>query len=194
MVVENPQASKLYGRAKAWRQEGQRLRRILLDSGLTEDVKWGKPCYTYDGKNVCIVQRMKDFLALLFFKGALLNDPDRILEVQGPNSRAGYRIRFTSVHAVETLAGSVTRLVRDAIRVEKAGLVVAKGVDSDYPSELLDRLADDPALRAAFENLTAGRRRGYALYFAGAKRSQTRGARIEKHRARILAGKGLHDP
>lgn len=192
-MPENPKVDASFTNATRWRQEADKLREILLDSELSEELKWGKPCYTYDGKNICIIQRMRDFLALLFFKGALLKDPDDVLEVQGPNSRAGYRMRFTSVQDVARLKNSVKTYVREAIEVEKSGLEVAKAKKPGYPQELIDMFDEDPGFKAAFDQLTPGRQRGYVLHFADAKQSKTRAARLEKYRRRILDGKGLHD-
>jgi uncharacterized protein YdeI (YjbR/CyaY-like superfamily) len=190
---ETSKLEKSFGSARLWRQEANELRRILLRAGLTEELKWGKPCYTHDGKNICIIQRMNGFLALLFFKGALLKDPDDVLEVQGANSRGGYRMRFTSVRDVAKMAKSVKAYIREAIEVEKAGLKVAKASDLEYPEELVDKFAEDPELRAAFDQLTPGRQRGYVLYFSDAKQSKTRLARIERCRSRILTGKGFQE-
>jgi len=184
---------KLFDNVTQWREEADRLRAILLDCGLTEELKWGKPCYGYDGKNICIIQRMKGFLALLFFKGALLDDPDGLLEAQGPNSRVGYRMRFTDVREVANAAGPIKAYVRQAIEIENAGLTVDKSPDLEYPEELIGRFEQDPDFKAAFDGLTLGRRRGYVLHFRDAKQSKTRAARIDKCRQRILAGKGLHD-
>ncbi len=189
----HPEADRSYRDATRWRQEADELRKLLLKSGLTEAFKWGKPCYTHHGANICIVQRMNDFLALLFFKGGLLKDPDGILEVQGPNSRSGYRARFTSVEDVSRQARSLAACIRDAIAVENSGRKAAKPEAPMYPEELIDRLDDDPAFKDAFEGLTPGRQRGYVLHFSSAKRSATRSGRIDKHRERIMAGKGLHD-
>ena len=136
---------------------------------------------------------MKDFLALLFFKGALLKDPDSLLEKQGPNSRAGYRMRFNSVREIEKVAGSVKAYAREAVEVEKAGLRLEKGPDFTYPKELTDRFHEGPVFKAAFDELIPGRQRGYVLHFSSAKQSKTRAARIEKYRPRILDGKGFHD-
>lgn len=183
----------MFSDADNWRDEAQALRAILLDCGLTEDIKWGKPCYSHDGANICIIQRMKDFLALLFFKGALVNDPDGILAPQGANSRSGYRATFTSVDDVERMAGSLRACVRDAIEVERQGLKVEKSSEIDLPEELAFAFDDDPDFRAAFEALTPGRQRGYCLYFSDAKKAETRTARIGKYRQKILAGKGFHD-
>jgi uncharacterized protein YdeI (YjbR/CyaY-like superfamily) len=122
-MVENT-LDKSFGNATRWRQEALELRKVLLKCDLTEELKWGKPCYTHGGKNICIIQRMSDFLALLFFKGALLKDPAKLLEVQGPNSRAGYRMRFTGVQDVARAAKTINAYAREAIEVEKAGLKV----------------------------------------------------------------------
>ena len=182
---------KLFSNARLWREEASELREVLLECGLTEELKWRSPCYTSGGKNICIIQRMKDFLALLFFKGALLQDPDGILEVQGAYSREGYRVRFTSVQDVDRLADSVRACVREAIAVEQAGLKVETPPDLEYPQELTDKLDEDPDLGAAFDALTPGRRRGYVLHVAAAKQSKTRTARVDRCRDKILAGKGL---
>ena len=176
-----------------WREEAIALRRILLQTGLAEAVKWRNPCYTHGGRNICIVQRMKDFLALLFLKGALLPDPDGLLERQGPNSRTGFRMRFTSVSGVARREQPIRDFVAAAIRVEEAGLRVEPAPDLDLPAELASRFAEDPELRAAFDDLTPGRQRGYALHFGSARKPETRAARIERCRPRILAGKGLRD-
>lgn len=190
---EKSKLEKSFDSARLWRQEANELRSILLRCGLTEEFKWGKPCYTHNGKNICIIQRMKGFLALLFFKGALLKDPDNVLQVQGPNSRGGYRMRFTSVRDVAKMAKSVKAFVREAIAVEKAGLKVEAASDLEYPEELVDKLAEDSELKAAFDKLTPGRKRGYVLHFSDAKQSKTRVARIGKSRPGILAGKGFQE-
>lgn len=184
---------KSFGSARLWRQEANELRKILMTTGLTEELKWGKPCYTYDGKNICIIQRMNGFLALLFFKGALLKDPAKVLEVQGANSRGGYRMRFNSVQGVAKMAKSVKAYVREAIEVEKAGRKVEKAPGLEYPEELVDKFAEDSELKAAFDRLTPGRKRGYVLHFSDAKQSKTRLARIEKYRSKILTGKGCQE-
>jgi uncharacterized protein YdeI (YjbR/CyaY-like superfamily) len=164
-----------------------------MRTDLTEELKWGKPCYAYDGKNICIIQRMSGFLALLFFKGALLKDPDDVLEVQGVNSRAGYRMRFSSVQDVAKMAKSIKACVREAIEVETVGLKVEAAPDLEYPEELVDILAEDPELKTAFARLTLGRKRGYVLHFSDAKQPKTRVARIGRCRSRILAGKGFQE-
>ncbi|MDE0112235.1 MAG: YdeI/OmpD-associated family protein [Albidovulum sp.] len=189
-TARNPNLDNSFSDARLWRFEANALREILLQCGMAEELKWGKPCYAYDGKNICIIQRMKGFLALLFFKGALLTDKDDVLELQGPNSRSGYRMRLTSVEDVANKEESIKSYVREAIEIEKAGLKVAKAVDFDYPVELSEMLADDPDFKSAFEDLTAGRRRGYILHFSDAKQSKTRHARIERCRSKIFEGKG----
>lgn len=181
------------GRSDKWPAEITALRPILLNAGLTEDIKWGKPCYSHEGKNVVIIQEMNDFLALMFFKGALLDDPDAVLKEQGPNSRSAKRIEFASVQDVEELAGTIAGYLENAIAVAEAGLDVGPAPALDLVEELSNRLERDPALEAAFESLTPGRQREYNLYFAGAKQARTRELRIEKHVPKILAGKGLRD-
>ncbi len=189
----NPMLDTAFSDAKKWRAEAMSLRRVLLQAGLGEELKWGKPCYTHDGKNICIIQRMNDFLALMFFKGGLLKDPEGILEVQGPNSRAGYRIRFTCVQDVVSRESSIDACIREAIDVEKSGLRMEKAKDLAYPEELVAKFDDDAEFKAAFDRLTPGRKRGYIIHFSGARQSKTAVARIEKCRSGILNGKGLQD-
>ncbi len=192
MVASSP-VDREFRYARRWRQEATALRKILLDCDLEEELKWRSPCYTSGGKNICIIQRMKSFLALMFFKGALLMDPGGILERQGPNSRAGYRLRFSSVRDVVEAEASIRYFVREAIKAEEAGLKIEAGDEPEYPEELVAILGEDPEFKAAFERLTPGRRRGYVLHFAGAKQSGTRVRRIHKLRSKILDGKGVFD-
>ena len=166
-------------RSEKWPEEMTALRPILLDCGLTEDIKWRIPCYSHNGKNIVILQEMKGFLALMFFKGALLDDPDNVLEEQGPNSRSARRMRFTSVEQVTRQSGTITAYVDQAIDVEEAGLSVEPPVELVLVEELQNRLDGDPALRAALEALTPGRQREYNLYFSSAKQAKTREARID---------------
>lgn len=169
------------------------LRPLLTGAGLTEAIKWGKPCYCHGDANVVIVQEMKEFVALMFFKGALLEDPAGVLVEQGPNSRSAKRIELTSVADVDRLAATIAAYVEDAIAVEDAGLEVGPAPEPELAAELRDRLDADPELRAAFDELTPGRRREYHLHISGAKRSETRASRVDACVPRILAGKGLRD-
>jgi uncharacterized protein YdeI (YjbR/CyaY-like superfamily) len=189
----NPKVDAYIARSTRWPEEMTELRTVLLDCGLTEELKWGKPCYVHEGRNIAIVQEMKDFLALMFFKGALLRDAAGVLEDQGPNSRSARRIRFTSVDAVGQLAGAVREYVKEAIDVEEAGLEVGSPPELVLVEELRHRLDRAPALKAAFEALTPGRQREYNLYFSDAKQASTRAARVEKHIHQIMDGKGLRD-
>jgi len=187
---------KAFMNATSWRDEAITLRDILLDGGLEEQMKWGKPCYSAaGGGNIVIIQRMKSFLALMFFKGALLKDPKGLLREQGPNSRSAKRLEFTSVEEISRQASAIKALLKEAIAVENAGLSVKKLDPSaiDLPDELERAMAEDAALSNAFKALTPGRQRGYALYIADAKQSATRAGRVEKCRQKILDGKGFHD-
>ena len=189
----NPKVDAYIQASKRWPDEITALRPILLGTGLTEELKWRSPCYSHDGKNIVIVQEMNEHLALMFFKGALLADPDGILVDQGPNSRSARRIEFTSVDDVTRLAGTVAAYIDEAVSVEELGLKVGPPPELVLVEELQDRLDADPALKAAFEALTPGRRREYNLHISGAKQAKTREARIDKYAPKILAGKGLRD-
>jgi uncharacterized protein YdeI (YjbR/CyaY-like superfamily) len=180
-------------RAKTWQREIQKLRSILLDCGLDEELKWGKPCFQFEGSNVAIIQPFKAHCSLMFFKGALLKDPHGLLRSQGENTQSALRLEFTSEAEIEKAV--VKTYVSEAIGVEKAGLRVDFKAKRELalPEELTQRLQKNRKLAKAFDALTPGRRRGYVMHFASAKRSETRVARIEKCAPRILAGKGLHD-
>jgi uncharacterized protein YdeI (YjbR/CyaY-like superfamily) len=181
---------------RAWRAELEALRPVLLRAGLEEEFKWYKPCYTHGGSNVVIFQPFKELCALMFFKGALLHDPEGALKEQGENTRSALRLEFRSVPDVTAAKNTIAALVQDAIRVEQAGLSVPKRAPTDdgvYPEELFMLLDADPILREAWERLTPGRRRGWLLHFNGAKQSRTRVARIERATPRILEGFGMHD-
>jgi uncharacterized protein YdeI (YjbR/CyaY-like superfamily) len=180
-------------RSTKWPREIERLRPILLGSGLTEELKWGKPCYSSDGKNIVIVQEMKDFLSLMFFKGALMNDPAEVLDEQGPNSHSAKRITFTSVEQVSELAGVVKAYIKEAIDLEDLGVKAAPSPPLVLVEELQQRLKSDRALKKAFEALTPGRQREYNLYFSDAKQATTRQGRIDKFAPRILEGKGMRE-
>lgn len=180
-------------RAKAWRGEIQKLRSILLDCGLDEGLKWGKPCFMFEGKNVAIIQPFKEHCALMFFKGALLEDTHGLLRSQGKNTQSALRLEFTSEAQIK--AAIVKSYVRQAIAVEKSGLNVdfkAKR-EIELPDELTLSLEQDRKLAKAFYALTPGRQRGYAMHIAAAKRPETRVARIEKCKPNILAGIGMND-
>jgi uncharacterized protein YdeI (YjbR/CyaY-like superfamily) len=176
-----------------WPAELAAVRTILLECGLTEEIKWGKPCYGHDGHNIVIVQEMKQFLALMFFKGALLGDAGGALEEQGPNSRLARRIRLTSVDEVRRRANTIRDCVQAAIALGDVDVEAVPPPELALVEELRRRLEGDPTLRAAFEALTAGRQREYNLYFSGAKQAKTREARVEKYVPKILQGKGLRD-
>lgn len=192
---QDPRVAEYIERMGAWRAEFEALRPVLLRAGLDEALKWGKPCYSHDGSNVVIFQPFKDLCALLFFKGALLDDPDGVLREQGENTRSALRLEFGSVAEIGAAKRTVTALVQDAIRVEEAGLSIPKRAADDErcPEELDAQLDQDPALRDAWQRLTPGRRRGWLLHFNGAKQSKTREARIERATPRILDGLGMHD-
>jgi uncharacterized protein YdeI (YjbR/CyaY-like superfamily) len=193
---KDPQVAKYIEEMRAWRAEFEALRPVLLRAGLDEEFKWRKPCYTHGGSNVVIFQPFKELCALLFFKGALLQDPDGALKEQGENTRSGLRLEFRSVADVTAAKATIAALAQDAIRVERAGLSVPKrgaADDGPYPEELGMLLDADPVLREAWERLTPGRRRGWLLHFNAAKRSKTRVARIERATPRILEGFGMHD-
>jgi len=191
----NAKVDAFFGRAGQWRKEMEALRAILLDCGLTEDLKWGKPCYAHEGGNVVVIQPFKEYFALLFFKGALLKDPDGILVKTGENTVAGRQIRFADLGEVVELEPKVRACVDEAVEVEKAGLRVDVDANSELklPEEFLSELERNPALKSAFEALTPGRQRGYGYFFSAAKQSKTRVSRIEKCIPDILAGKGMHD-
>jgi uncharacterized protein YdeI (YjbR/CyaY-like superfamily) len=169
-----------------------KLRRISLDSGLTEELKWGKPCYTFETSNVVIIQGFTEFCALLFCKGALLKDPNGILKKFG--WQAARRIPFSNVREIVEMEPTLKAYIREAIEAEKVGLKVEfKKKPEPIPEELQNKLDEIPALKTAFDALTPGRQRGYILYFSGAKQSKTRASRVEKCMQQILKGKGLND-
>ncbi|MDE1147803.1 MAG: YdeI family protein [Azospirillaceae bacterium] len=191
----NPKVDAYLDQARKWREEFRALRAIALDCPMTEGFKWGNPCYTVDDANVVLIHGFKDYCALLFFKGALIPDPDGILVRQTENVQAARQMRFTSLGQITALADTVKAYIHQAIAVEQAGLEVdfKKTREFAVPEEFQARLDADSDLKAAFEALTPGRQRAYLLHFAAAKQSKTRVARIEKHLPRILAGKGLDD-
>ena len=191
----NPKVDAFLREAEEWKEEFGELRRIILDSPLTEELKWGKPCYSLQESNVVLIHGFKEYCALLFFKGALLKDPKGILVQQTENVQAARQIRFTDVREILKLAPTLKAYIREAVEVEKAGLTVKYKKTSEFkmPEELQNKLNKMPALKTAFEALTPGRQRGYILYFSAAKQSQTREARIEKCMDQIFDGRGLND-
>ena len=191
----NPKVDDFLQRQDKWRAEFEALREILLGSGLTEDLKWGQPCYALDGKNVALIHGFKEYCAILFHKGALLPDPKGVLIQQTKNVQAARQIRFTSVQEVTQLARTVKTYVREAIEIERAGLKVPlkKTEDLERPEESESRLAANAKLRAAFAALTPGRQRAYIFHFSQPKLSTTRAARVDKHIPKILKGLGLDD-
>jgi len=182
-------------KAKKWQEEFKRLRTIILDCQLAEELKWGAPCYTFQKKNVVIFQGFKEYCALLFFKGALLNDTHGILIRPGENTQAGRQIRFTGVREIIEMEAILKAYVHEAVEVEKTGLKVNLKKTTEYtiPEEFQNRLDEIPGLKTAFDALTPGRQRAYILYFSAPKQSKTRESRVEKCMQQILNGKGLND-
>lgn len=181
--------------AEKWRKEFERLRTIALACELTEELKWGQPCYTLQNKNVVIIQGFREYCAFLFFKGALLKDTEGLLVKPGENTQSSRQIRFTSIREIGKLERVLTAYIHEAIDVEKAGRKVKrrKTADLDMPEEFQTKLAESPALKKAFDGLTPGRQRAYLLYFSQAKQAKTRESRVAKCKGQILKGKGLHD-
>ncbi len=195
MTETNPNVDGYLRRAKKWREEMEKIRMIVLACPLTEEVKWGKPCYTCEKGNIVIIQDFKEYCALMFFKGALLKDPNGILKQIGQNTQAGRQIRFTSLREIVQMKAIVKAYIHEAIEVEKAGLVVTfkKTADFKVPEEFQNKLDEVPALKRAFDALTPGRQKAYLLYFSSAKQTKTREGRVEKYMQQILSGKGLDD-
>ena len=191
----NPKVDEFLSNTKKWREEFEKLRMIVLDCQLTEELKWGVPCYTFEKRNIVLIHGFKEYCALLFFKGALLQDANRILIKQTENVQAGRQIRFTNVREIVAMKTTVKAYICEAIEVEKAGLEVnfKKTTEFIIPKEFQKRLAEIPALKTAFYALTPGRQRAYILYFSAPKQSKTRESRVEKCMQRILNGKGLND-
>ena len=191
----NPKVDWFFSKAKNWQEEFKELRRLVLDCELSEELRWGKPCYTFQNGNIVLIHGFKEYCALLFFKGALLKDPKGILIQQTENVQAARQIRFTKVQEIVQMEPVLNAYIREAIEVEKAGLEVTYKKTSEFkmPEEFQNKLAKTPALKKAFTALTPGRQRGYLLYISGAKQPKTREARIEKSMPLILKGKGLND-
>ena len=190
----NPKVDGFLRRAKKWQEEMKKLRMVILDCQLTEELKWGVPCYTFQKSNIVLIHVFKEYCALLFFKGALLNDPNGILIRQTKNVQAARQIRFTNVREIVEMEPILKAYIYEAIEVEKAGLKVNfKKNPEPIPEEFQNKLDKIPALKTAFEALTPGRQRGYILYFSAPKQSKTRESRVEKCMQQILNGKGLND-
>lgn len=177
-----------------WVEELKYLRSIVLDSELTEERKWGVPCYTYNGANVIMISALKDHAVLSFMKGVLLNDSQGILQKPGPNSQSDRILRFTSVDQIISLEETIKSYIQQSVENEKQGLKVEfKKNPEPIPQELETKFNEDPSFKAAFEALTPGRQRGYILHFSQAKQSATRTSRIEKCLPKIMEGKGMQD-
>jgi uncharacterized protein YdeI (YjbR/CyaY-like superfamily) len=191
----NPKVDAFLSKAQKWHEEFEKLRKIILDTHLTEELKWGVPCYTLDKRNVVLIHGFKEYCALLFFKGALLKDAKGILIIQSENVQASRQIRFTNIREINKIEAVLKSYIKEAIEVEKAGLKVnyKKTTEFKIPEEFQIKLDETPPLKAAFDALTPGRQRAYLLYFSAPKQSKTRESRIEKCIPYILNGKGLND-
>jgi uncharacterized protein YdeI (YjbR/CyaY-like superfamily) len=195
MNTMNPKVDVYFSKAKKWQEELEKLRMTILDCQLTEELKWGKPGYTFQKSNIVIIIPLKEYCTLMFCKGALLNDADGILSKPGENTQAGRWIKFSSVREIVEMETILKAYIHEAIEVEKAGLKVnfKKNTELIFPEEFQNKLDEDPALKTAFDALTPGRQRAYNLYFSAAKQSKTRESRVEKCVQKILNGKGLDD-
>ena len=191
----NPKVDWYFEKNEKWQNETRKLRTIILDCGLTEELKWGCPCYTYESSNVVLIHVFKEYCAVLFFKGALLADPDGILVQQTENVQAARQVRFTNIKEVKERERILKTYIYEAIEVERAGLQVKlkKTKDFKIPEEFQTKLDKMPSLKKAFAALTPGRQRGYIFHFSQPKLSKTREARVEKYLKQILSGKGLDD-
>lgn len=191
----NPKVDFYFNKAEKWQEAIEKLRTIVLDCQLTEELKWGCPCYTFQENNIVLIHVFKEYCALLFMKGALFKDPIGILIQQTENVQSARQIRFTSAEEIEEMEHIIKAYIKEAIEVEKSGLEVVFKETSEFnmPEEFQKKLDENPALKTAFEALTPGRQRGYLLYFSAAKQAKTRESRIEKYTPRIFEGKGVND-
>ncbi len=191
----NAKVDFYFNKAQKWQEELEPLRMIVLNCGLIEELKWGVPCYTFERKNIVLIHTFKEYCALLFFKGVLLDDTNGILIQQTKHVQAARQIRFTNVQEIIEKKAALEAYIYEAIEVEKAGLKVDLKETTAFvvPEEFQKRLAEIPALKTAFETLTPGRQRAYLLHFSAPKQLKTREARIEKYMHHILKGKGLND-
>ena len=195
MKKTNPKVDDYFRNSTKWQKELEKLRTIVLDCQLTEELKWGKPCYTFQNSNILILIGFKEYCAMLFFKGALLKDANSLLTRPSENTQASRQIRFTTARDIAQKQSVLKAYIHEAIEVEQAGLKVSlkKNTELIFPEEFQRSLAALPALKTAFEALTPGRQRAYVLYFTAAKQSKTRESRVEKCMEQILNGKGLND-
>jgi uncharacterized protein YdeI (YjbR/CyaY-like superfamily) len=195
MAGMNPKVDAFISRAEQWQEEYRELRRIVLDCGLTEELKWGVPCYTVEAGNVVLIHGFKEYCALLFVKGALLKDAAGILIRQTANVQSARQARFKDVDEIVEMEPVLKAYIHEAAEAEKAGLKVSFKETAEFgmPEELKKKLDEMPALKTAFEALTPGRQRAYILYFSAPKQAKTRESRVEKYVPQILAGKGLND-
>lgn len=191
----NPKVDWFFSKATQWKKEYEALRAIVLDCDLTEELKWGQPCYMFQKSNIVLIHGFKDYCALLFFKGALLKDKKKILIQQTENVQGARQIRFTNLREIEKLKSTLKAYIYEAVEVEEAGLKVdfKKTKEFPMPEEFQQKLDKNRSLKKAFEALTPGRQRGYLLYFSSAKQAKTRASRVEKYIPVILEGKGLED-
>jgi uncharacterized protein YdeI (YjbR/CyaY-like superfamily) len=194
-TVPNPKVDAYFSRRDSWQEEFTRLRSILLDTGLSEDLKWGEPCYTLNGANIVLIHGFKDYCALLFFKGALMSDTAGVLIQQTKNVQAARQIRFTSADEISGMENVLKAYVAEAAEIERSGAKIDFKSTDEFavPEEFQAKIDSTPSLKTAFEALTPGRQRAYLLHFAQPKQAKTRESRIEKAMPQILAGKGLND-
>ncbi|WP_336734268.1 YdeI/OmpD-associated family protein [Chryseobacterium sp. VD8] len=191
----NPKVDFFFNKAGQWQTEFEKLRTIALKTELKEDLKWGCPCYTYEGKNIFLIHGFKEYCALLFFKGALMKDAENILIQQTENVQAARQIRFTNLQQIIDLEHVLNDYIFEAVEIEESGVKVEMKKTNEFniPEEFAQKLNENPELQKAFETLTPGRQRAYLLYFSSAKQPKTRISRIEKYIPEILNGKGLND-
>jgi uncharacterized protein YdeI (YjbR/CyaY-like superfamily) len=191
----NPKVDWFFNKATKWQKEYEKLRTIILDCGLIEELKWGQPCYTFQNTNVVLIHGFKEYCALLFFKGVLLNDPNSILIQQTENVQVARQVRFTNVREIARMERILKAYIYEAIEVERAGLKAKLKKPSEFkiPEEFQNKLDKRPALKKAFDKLTPGRQKAYIFYFSQPKLSKTRESRVEKYVKQILSGKGLDD-
>ena len=191
----NPKVDWFFAKDTKWQKEYEKLRMIVLDCGLIEELKWGCPCYTFENTNIVLIHGFKEYCALLFFKGALLNDPNDILIQQTKNVQSARQVRFTNVREITKMEKILKAYIYEAIEVQRAGLKVKLKKTSDFkiPDEFQKKLNKSATLKTAFDKLTPGRQRAYIFYFSQPKLSKTRESRVEKYAKQILIGKGLND-